>query len=109
MSRHATFGLGLGLASLAVAALAAILRFGRAISGGGPTATVAVLFGTRSMPRETDLLLLSVIFGALGSFVHVAKSFAGLSPAIARWWRVGRGGMACSRWWEWRYRWSSMW
>jgi hypothetical protein len=88
MSRRATFSLGLGLAALAFAALAAVLAFWPGDFGRDPAATVAVLFGTHSMPRETDLLLLSVIFGALGSFLHVAKSFAtftGNRALVASW------------------------
>ena len=40
------------------------------------------------MPREVDLLVLVLLFGALGSFVHVAKSFAsfaGNRALVASW------------------------
>jgi len=88
MSRCDRYGLGLGLAALAFAALAAVLVFWPGDFGREPTANVTVLFGARSMPRETNLLLLSMIFGALGSFLHVAKSFAtfaGNRALVASW------------------------
>lgn len=40
------------------------------------------------MPREVNLLVLVLLFGALGSFVHVAKSFAsfaGNRALVASW------------------------
>ena len=40
------------------------------------------------MPREANLLVLVLLFGALGSFVHVAKSFAsfaGNRALVASW------------------------
>ena len=76
MSRRATLGLGLALAFLAIFALAGMVAFWPADFGHNAGPSVSVLFGARSLPRETDLLLLAVIFGALGSFLHVAKSFA---------------------------------
>ncbi len=76
MSRRATLGLGLALVFLAILALAAIVVFWPADFGRDAGPSVSVLFGARTLPRETDLLLLAVIFGALGSFLHVAKSFA---------------------------------
>ena len=54
----------------------------------GRDQSVTVLCGTRSMPREVDLLVLVLLFGALGSFVHVAKSFAsfaGNRALVASW------------------------
>jgi hypothetical protein len=42
----------------------------------GTDQSVTVFCGMRAMPREANLLALVLLFGALGSFVHVAKSFA---------------------------------
>jgi hypothetical protein len=88
MSRRAALSLGLGLASLALVALAAVLAFWPGDAGREAAATVSVLFGRLSMPRDTDLLLLALIFGALGSFLHLAKSFAtfaGNRALVASW------------------------
>jgi hypothetical protein len=49
---------------------------------------VAVLCGIKPMSREVDLLLLAMVFGALGSLVHAAKSFAsfaGNRALVASW------------------------
>jgi len=54
----------------------------------GTERSVQILCGARSMPRETNLLALVLAFGALGSFVHVAKSFssfAGNRALVASW------------------------
>ncbi|MGD0046199.1 MAG: hypothetical protein ABSE42_04205 [Bryobacteraceae bacterium] len=54
----------------------------------GTDQSVTVLCGTRSMPREVNLLALVLFFGALGSFIHVAKSFAsfaGNRALVASW------------------------
>jgi hypothetical protein len=54
----------------------------------GTDQSVAILCGARSMPREVNLLALVLLFGALGSFVHVAKSFAsfvGNRALVASW------------------------
>jgi hypothetical protein len=54
----------------------------------GADQSVAILCGTRSMPREVNLLALVLLFGALGSFVHVTKSFASFAGnrcLIASW------------------------
>jgi hypothetical protein len=88
MSHRAAGALGLSLALLALSALACILAFWPAGSVTGRTDTVPVLFGARSLPRETDLLLLALLFGCLGSFLHLAKSFAtfaGNRTLIASW------------------------
>ena len=76
MSRRAASLLGVALAALAICAFASILACWPADAGGASGPLVAVLFGTARIPRETDLLLIAVAFGALGSFLHVAKSFA---------------------------------
>jgi len=47
-----------------------------------------ILCGAHSMPREVNLLVLALVFGALGSFVHLAKSFAsfaGNRSLVASW------------------------
>lgn len=88
MSRRGILALGLGLSSLACLALTAVFAFWPCDPGPEPKATVTVLFGMTSLPRETDLLLVSVIFGALGSFLHAAKSFttfAGNRALVASW------------------------
>jgi hypothetical protein len=88
MSRRATFALGLSLALLACVSLTAIFAFWPVDIGRDSAAVVNVLFGGRSIPRETDLLVLAVVFGALGSFLHVAKSFAtfaGNRALVASW------------------------
>ena len=54
----------------------------------GTDQSVMVLCATRSMPREVNLLVLVLLFGALGSFVHVVKSFAsfaGNRSLVASW------------------------
>lgn len=54
----------------------------------GTDQPVAILCGTRTMPRDVNLLALVLLFGALGSFVHVAKSFAsfaGNRALVASW------------------------
>lgn len=54
----------------------------------GVDQSVTILCGTRSMPREMNLLALVLLFGALGSFIHVAKSFAsfaGNRALVASW------------------------
>lgn len=87
MSGRAAFTLGAALAFLAILALGAILAFWPAdFARGGPAVTV--LFGAGTLPRETDLILLAAIFGALGSFLHAAKSFAtfaGNRALVASW------------------------
>ena len=78
--------LGLGLLLSAAMILGAILSFWPCDAGSGTPA--ATLPGGRTMPRETDLLLLALLFGALGSFVHVAKSFtsfAGNRTLVGSW------------------------
>ena len=88
MSRRAVFGLGIALVLLAAFALAAIVAFWPADLSPGSAAAVTVLFGTRAIPRETDLLLLAILFGALGGFLHVARSFAtfaGNRALVASW------------------------
>ena len=87
MSRRTVLALGAALAFLAILALGAVLAFWPTdFTRGGPA--VAVLFGAGSLARETDLLLLAAIFGALGSFLHVARSFAtfaGNRALVASW------------------------
>jgi hypothetical protein len=54
----------------------------------GTDQSVTILCGMRSMPREVNLLVLVLLFGALGSFLHVAKSFAsfaGNRALVASW------------------------
>ena len=49
---------------------------------------VAVLCGVKAMPRELNLLVLAIVFGALGSLIHAAKSFAsfaGNRALVASW------------------------
>jgi hypothetical protein len=56
------------------------------VDGGRGGAAVAVLFGGRR--RDLDLLVIAVTFGALGSFLRVAKSFAtfaGIRELLASW------------------------
>jgi len=55
--------------------------------------SVLILLGTRAMPREGNLLALVLLFGAMGSLVHVAKSFASFAgnrtlAASWLWWYV---------------------
>ena len=87
MSGRAAFTLGTALAFLAVLTMAAIFAFWPAdFARGGPVVTV--LFGAGTLARETDLLLLAATFGALGSFLHTAKSFAtfaGNRALVASW------------------------
>jgi len=87
MSRSATLLLGLALLFLAAAALGAIIAFWPTDSA-SLRGRVTVLFGSRAIPRETDLLVLTILFGALGGFLHVARSFAtfaGNRALIASW------------------------
>jgi hypothetical protein len=86
MSHRAACAVGLWLALLALSAFACILAFWPA--GSGRPDTVPVLFGAHLLPRETDLLLLALLFGSVGSFLHLAKSFAtfaGNRTLIASW------------------------
>lgn len=76
MPRRAVVALGLALTFLAVFALTAIVAVWPAGFAGDAGPAVSILFGTRKLPRETDLLLIAMAFGALGSFLHLAKSFA---------------------------------
>ena len=78
--------LGLVLLVFAAMVLGAIVSLWPC-DGGGESAS-ATLVGGRTMPREVNLLVLAVLFGALGSFVHVAKSFAsfaGNRTLVASW------------------------
>ena len=87
MSRSTAVVLGLALAFLAVLALAAILAVWPVDTARGGSAVV-VRFGGAVLPRDLDLLLLALTFGALGSFLHVAKSFstfAGNRELLASW------------------------
>jgi len=87
MSRSTAIVLGLALAFLAVLALTAILAIWPEDTGRGG-ASVAVMLGAATLPRDLDLLLLALTFGALGSFLHVAKSFstfAGNRELLASW------------------------
>jgi hypothetical protein len=88
MSRRARTVLGCGLLSLGSAALASGLAFWPEDVGRNSGNTVQVLFGSWSMPSEANLLVLAVVFGAIGSFLHIAKSFAsfaGNRALVASW------------------------
>jgi len=76
---------GIALLSSALAVIASVVALWPTP---GAEESVAILCGTRSMPREVNLLALVLLFGALGSFVHVAKSFtsfAGNRALVASW------------------------
>ena len=77
------FGIALFVCALAVIAAVVALWPTQ-----GTDQPVAILWGTRTMPRDVNLLALVLLFGALGSFVHVAKSFAsfaGNRALVASW------------------------
>ena len=76
---------GIALFASALAVIAGVVALWP-IQGAGQSVTI--LCGTRPMPREVNLLALVLLFGALGSFVHVAKSFAsfaGNRVLVASW------------------------
>ena len=76
---------GIALFASALAVIAAVVALWPAQAA---DQSVTVLCGTRPMPREVNLLLLVLLFGALGSFIHVAKSFAsfaGNRALVASW------------------------
>lgn len=88
MSRRAVCALGSALALLALFAFASILAVWPPVPATASSDTVIVCFGARTLPRETDLLLLALLFGCLGSFLHLAKSFAtfaGNRALVASW------------------------
>ena len=77
------FGIALFVSALSVIGAVAAVWPTR-----GTEQSVMILCGTRAMPREVNLLILVLLFGALGSFVHVAKSFAsfaGNRALVASW------------------------
>jgi hypothetical protein len=76
---------GFALFASALAAIAAVVALWPTEGADQP---VTILCGTRGMPRDVNLLALVLLFGALGSFVHVAKSFAsfaGNRALVASW------------------------
>ncbi|MFY9725349.1 MAG: hypothetical protein WB579_08945 [Bryobacteraceae bacterium] len=76
---------GIALFATAVAVIAVIVALWPTQ---GSDQSVTILCGTRPMPSEVNLLVLVLLFGALGSFVHVAKSFAsfaGNRVLVASW------------------------
>jgi len=79
---------GIALFASALAVIGAAVAMWPAL---GAEESVTILCGTRSMPRETNLLVLVLLFGALGSFVHVARSFASFAG--------NRALMASWFWW----------
>jgi hypothetical protein len=73
MSNRARRLLGLVLFLFSLLATGAMVIFWPTETSDRP---VRILCGAGAMPRESNLLLLAMIFGALGSLLHAAKSFA---------------------------------
>ena len=98
MSDRARRWLGAALLCSSLLSAAAVVAFWPAEPSDRP---VAILCGRWAMPREANLLVLAMVFGALGSLIHTAKSFASFAGNRSlvgswAWWYALQpfGGMA---------------